>query len=112
MNRDVEFLIDIVQSSEIILDYITECPKDDFFKNLILQDAVIRRLLVIGEAARRISEATRQSLPNISWQEIKGMRNRLVHEYDDINLNIVWNVLHEEIPKLIRELKPIIPPEN
>ena len=70
------------------------------------------RLLVIGEAARRISDRTRQSLPNISWQEINGMRNRLVHEYDDINLNIVWNVLQEEIPKLIRELKLVIPPEN
>ena len=47
-----------------------------------LQDAVIRQLLVIAEATRRVSEATRQTLPNISWQEINGMRNRLVHEYD------------------------------
>ncbi|MCU0552998.1 MAG: DUF86 domain-containing protein [Leptolyngbya sp. Prado105] len=58
--------------------------------NVQLQDSVIRRLLVIAESARRVSETTRWILPNIAWQEINGMRNRLVHEYDDVNLNIVW----------------------
>jgi uncharacterized protein with HEPN domain len=72
---------------------------------------VIRRLLVIAEAARRVSDATRQALPTISWQEINGMRNRLVHEYDDVNFNIVWNVVQAEIPTLIEELKLQIPPE-
>ena len=72
---------------------------------------MIRRLLVIAEAARRVSELTRQGLPNISWQEINGMRNRLVHEYDDVNLNIVWDVVQLEIPSLIEELKMQIPPE-
>ena len=73
---------------------------------------MIRRLLVIAEAARRVSEPTRQTLPNVSWQEINGMRNRLVHEYDDLNLNIVWDVVQNEIPTLIEELKIQIPPEN
>jgi len=76
-----------------------------------LQDSVIRRLLVIAEAARRVSETIRQTLPNISWSEINGMRNRLVHEYDDVNLNIVWDVVQSEIPPLIEELKLRIPPE-
>jgi uncharacterized protein with HEPN domain len=76
---------------------------------LQLQDAVIRRLLVIAEAARRVSESTRQTLTNVSWQEINEMRNRLVHEYDDVNLNIVWDVVQKEIPSLIEELKIQIP---
>lgn len=79
--------------------------------NVQLQDAVIRRLLVIAEAARRVSDTSRQALPNIAWQEINGMRNRLVHEYDDVNLNIVWNVVQIEIPPLIEELRLQIPPE-
>ncbi len=58
---------------------------------------MIQRLLVIAEAARRVSETTRQTLPNISWQEINGIRNRLVHEYDDVNLNIVWDVVQSEM---------------
>jgi uncharacterized protein with HEPN domain len=53
----------------------------------------------------------RQNLPNIAWQEINGMRNRLVHEYDDVNLNIVWDVIQSEIPSLIEELQLQLPPE-
>lgn len=112
MQRDLQFLLDMLQSAELILTYSARCSKDEFVANVQLQDSVIRRLLVIAEAARRVSEATRQTLPNISWQEINGMRNRLVHEYDDVNLNIVWDVVQSEIPPLIEELKSQIPPER
>ena len=111
MQRDLQFLLDMLQSAELILTYTAQCSKDEFVTNVQLQDAVIRRLLVIAEAARRVSTTTRQSLPNISWQEINGMRNRLVHEYNDVNLNIVWGVVQSEIPPLIEELKLQVPPE-
>jgi uncharacterized protein with HEPN domain len=110
MQRDLQFLLDMLQSAELILTYTAQCSKNEFVANVQLQDSVIRRLLVIAEAARRVSDATRQALPNISWQEINGMRNRLVHEYDDVNLNIVWNVVQFEILPLIEELKLQIPP--
>lgn len=112
MQRDLQYLLDMLQSAELILTYTDQCSKDEFVESVQLQDAVIRRLLVIAEAARRVSETTRQTLPNISWQEINGMRNRLVHEYDDINLKIVWDVVQSEIPSLIEELKLQIPPEH
>lgn len=112
MQRDLQFLLDMLQSAELIMTYTAQCSKDEFVENVQLQDSVIRRLLVVAEAARRVSETTRQALPNISWQEINGMRNRLVHEYDDVNLNIVWNVLQTEMPTLIEELKLQIPPEH
>ncbi|NJO74773.1 MAG: DUF86 domain-containing protein [Leptolyngbyaceae cyanobacterium RM1_406_9] len=110
MQRDLQFLLDMLQSAELIVTYTAQCSKNEFVSNVQLQDSVIRRLLVIAEAARRVSEATQQALPNISWQEINGMRNRLVHEYDDVNLNIVWDVVQFEIPLLIEELKLQIPP--
>jgi uncharacterized protein with HEPN domain len=112
MQRDLQFLLDMLQSAELIMIYTAECSKDEFVANVQLQDSVIRRLLVIAEAARRVSDTTQQTLPNISWQEINGMRNRLVHEYDDVNLNIVWDVVQSEIPPLIEELKVQIPPER
>jgi uncharacterized protein with HEPN domain len=112
MQRDLQFLLDMLQSAELITTYTAQCSKDEFVANVQLQDSVIRRLLVIAEAARRVSETTRQTLPNISWAEINGMRNRLVHEYDDVNLNIVWTVVQSEIPSLIEELKLHIPPER
>jgi uncharacterized protein with HEPN domain len=110
MQRDLQFLLDMLQSAELILSYTAQCTKDEFVANVQLQDSVIRQLLVIAEAARRVSDATRQALPNVSWQEINGMRNRLVHEYDDVNLNIVWDAVQVEIPPLIEELKLQIPP--
>jgi len=102
----------MLQSAELIVSYTAQCSKDEFVENVQLQDSVIRRLLVIAEAARRVSEPTRTTFPNISWQEINGMRNRLVHEYGDINLNIVWAVIQIEVPTLIAELKSRIPPEH
>jgi uncharacterized protein with HEPN domain len=112
MPRDLQFLLDMLQSAELIMNYTVQCSKDEFLGNIQLQDSVIRRLLVIAEAARRVSEPTRQTLSNVSWQEINGMRNRLVHEYDDVNLNIVWDVVQTEIPMMIEELKLQIPPES
>ena len=109
MQRDLQFLLDMLQSAELITTYMAQCSKNEFIDNVQLQDSVIRRLLVIAEAARRVPEVTRQTLPNISWQEINGMRNRLVHEYDDINLNIVWDVVQFEIPTLIEELQLLFP---
>lgn len=110
MQRDRQFLLDMLQSAELILTYTTQCSKNEFIGNIQLQDSVIRRLLVIAEAARRVSDVTKQALPNVSWQEINGIRNRLVHEYDDVNLDIVWNVIQFEMPLLIEELKLQIPP--
>ena len=112
MQRDLQFLLDMLQSAELIETYTSHCSKEEFVENIQLQDAVIRRLLIVDEAARRVSEAKRQVLSNISWQEINGMRNRLVHEYDDVNLDIVWNVIQSEIPTLIEELKTQVPPES
>lgn len=112
MQRDIQFLLDMLQSSELIEQYTADCSKDEFINNIQLQDSVIRRLLVIAEAARRVSRTTQQNLSKISWREINGMRNRLVHEYDDINLDIVWNVIQQEIPILITELKLQVPPER
>ena len=94
------------------MTYKAQYSKDEFIENIQLQDSIIRRLLVIAEAARRVSEATRQTLPNISWQEINGMRNRLVHEYDEIDLNIVWDVIQSEIPSLIESLNLQVPPKT
>jgi uncharacterized protein with HEPN domain len=112
MQRDPQFLLDMLQSAELVKTYTAQCSQAEFVENIQLQDSVIRRLLVIAEAARRVSEATRQTLPNISWNEINGMRNRLVHEYDAVNLNIVWDVVQNEIPTLIEELKTINPPAS
>ncbi len=69
---------------------------------------MIRRLEIIGEAARRISLTTRAAFPELPWEEMVGLRNVLIHEYDDVDLSIVWNTVRNELPLLISALQKIL----
>lgn len=71
------------------------------------QDAVIRRFIVIGEAARRISPEVRDLHSQLPWSEMVSMRNLVVHEYDDIALPILWDTATRDLPKLIAKLEEI-----
>ena len=73
--------------------------------------ALVKEIEIVGEAAARVSEATREHLPDIPWDELIGMRNRLVHAYFDVNLDIVWQTVQEDLPKLIALLELIEPPD-
>jgi len=111
MERDVQSLLDMLQSAEIVMDYIAGRSRQDLTTDLQLQDAIIRRLLIIGEAAKRVSQPTRNQLTTIPWSVINGMRNRLVHEYDSIDLDVVWDTTVKSLPMLVLELKKVIYPE-
>ena len=107
MNRDQQFLLDMLLSAKIAVSYIQEKSKTDLENDLQLQDAIIRRLLIIGEASNRVSKKTQSGLSVIPWRLINGMRNRLVHEYDDLDLDTVWDTLQKSLPNLISELEKI-----
>lgn len=111
MERDLQSLLDMLQSAQIARNYIAGRSQNELETDLQLQDAVIRRLLIIGEAARRVSQTTQQALPVIPWAAINGMRNRLVHEYDEIDLDIVWSTIMNSLPILILELEKVVPPD-
>ncbi len=109
MERDLQSLLDMWQSAQIVMTYIAGRSPDQLQTDLQLQDAIVRRLLIIGETAKRVSETTRQTLPAIPWTAISGMRNRLVHEYDDIDLDTIWSTAVNSLPMLIVELQKIVP---
>ncbi|MCY7394124.1 MAG: DUF86 domain-containing protein [Leptolyngbyaceae cyanobacterium CAN_BIN12] len=108
MERDLQSLLDMLQSAQIVMSYIAGRSQEELTTDLQLQDAMIRRLLIIGEASKRVSETTRQALITIPWTAINGMRNRLIHEYDEIDMDIVWNTAVNSLPTLILELEKII----
>ncbi|XGV94606.1 MAG: DUF86 domain-containing protein [Leptolyngbya sp. BL-A-14] len=112
MERDLQSLLDMLQSAQIAMNYIAERSQEELATDLQLQDAIIHRLLIIGEASKRVSEITRQSLPTIPWAAINGMRNRLIHEYDEIDLDVVWDTVVNSLPLLILELEKIVPPDQ
>jgi uncharacterized protein with HEPN domain len=112
MERDLQSLLDMLQSAQIVMNYVAGRSCQDLDIDLQLQDAVIRRLLIIGEASKRVSEPTRKSLTTIPWSAISGMRNRLVHEYDEIDLDVVWDTIGKSLPILILELEKLVPPDQ
>jgi len=108
MQRDREYIIDILESAKLAIDYIGEKSKEDFFLDNQCQDAVVRRIEVIGEAARRISDETRTAYTELPWSDMIGMRNLMVHEYDDIDIAIVWETVINDLPLLIDSLEKIL----
>jgi uncharacterized protein with HEPN domain len=104
MRDDDALLLDMLLSSQKALRFVEDVDYAAFSQAEILQSAVIRELQVIGEAARLVSEETQVDHPDIEWRAIIGMRNRLVHGYFTIRLDVVWQTLLEDIPPLIRQL--------
>jgi uncharacterized protein with HEPN domain len=109
---DEKYLLDMLLSARQARIYAEGMDRAQFLEDTLTQDAIIRRLEVIGEAAARVSEKTREAHRHIPWSAMAGMRNRLVHEYFRVDLDIVWQVVRYELPDLIPALEPLIPPED
>lgn len=105
MQRDRALLYDILESARLAVSYIQEVPVEDFLGSLQLQDAVTRRVEIIGEAAGSLSEETKSSLPNLPWRDMTDMRNFLVHQYGDVDPQVVWDTVKLDLPPLITALE-------
>ena len=92
MSRDDTYLVDILESAKIAWDYVFDKTWDEFYEDIQCQDAVVRRIEIIGEAARRVSQETRDKYPQIPWREMTSMRNLVIHEYDVVDINQVWDI--------------------
>ena len=95
--------------AERAMGYCSGLEKPHFENNSLIQDAVLRNIELIGEAASRIPDEFRQAHPEISWRLIVAMRNQLIHGYLGIDLDIVWDVITIELPTLLKQLKTINP---
>jgi uncharacterized protein with HEPN domain len=111
MSRDDTYLVDIPESAKIALDYVSGKSWHDFYEDIQCQDAVVRRIEIIGEAARRVSQERRDQHPQIPGREMTSMRNLVIHEYDVVDINQVWDTVQNKLPPLIEELGKIVPPE-
>ena len=98
------YLNHIDESITKIGGYMKNVTKDTFFANNLLIDAVIRNLEIIGEASNRVSEEFTSAHPEISFRAAISMRNQLAHGYDDIDLDVVWNTITEDLPHLQSQL--------
>jgi len=102
MKRSDNYLInDIKESIKSIEEYISELKnKENFLSNRRMQKLMIYEIIMIGEAAAKISIETKNNYQNINWREISDMRNFLIHEYYEVSNNIIWETANKDIPKL------------
>jgi len=109
---DVVRLRHMIDAAEEALTFIQGRSRTDLDTDRQLVLSLMKEVEIIGEAAYQVGQATRDNLPGIPWEDIIGMRHRLVHAYFDINLNILWRTVQEDLPALAAALKPILPPEE
>ena len=112
MRHDDAYLLDMLLSARDAAEFAAGLTFPQFEQSQLHQNAILKAIEIIGEAAARISEETKQAHPGIPWPEIIGMRNHLVHAYFEVDLKRVWKTAQQDIPRLIDLIEPLVPPET
>ena len=112
MSRDEARVVDMLTFARRALRHLGRTSESDFASDALLQDAVIRCVLVVGEAANGVSPGFREEHPEVPWSDICGMRNRLVHDYLGVDLGLVRDVVAHRLPALVVALEPLAAPDG
>jgi uncharacterized protein with HEPN domain len=101
MSRDDGYVLDMLRAARLALDFGREHTQMQFLEDVKTQSAVLHQFTVLGEAVRRVSQSFRDAHPQVPWSEIAGLRSKIIHDYDDIDLDQVWEVIERDLPALI-----------
>ena len=107
---DIDYLIHILEAGKRTITYVGKMTYEEFIKDTKTQDAVLRNLEIIGEASKNISSNLKKKHQKIPWKNMAGMRDKLIHHYFGVNLNIVWIVAKNELQSIINNIKTITNP--
>jgi uncharacterized protein with HEPN domain len=109
---DLVYVGHMLDKAQEALSLVKGKARQDYDRDTVLRLALTHLIQVIGEAARRVSSTFRERYPQIPWDAIAGMRNKIVHDYMDVDEDIVWDSVVHELPLLVDELKRIVPTEH
>ena len=105
MQNDLTFIKHILDCISNINDFVKDVSYSELKNNVMLQSAILYQFMVIGEAAGNISKEFQNNHQGIPWGEIIGMRNKLIHHYFGVDLEVVWETVYEDLPELERLIK-------
>jgi uncharacterized protein with HEPN domain len=112
MLRDEANLLDILKAARLALEFKCDLDEAAFLKDLKTQSAILHQLLIVGEAVKRLSSEFRDQHSQVPWRLISGMRDHLIHGYDDVDLGEVWRTLIRDLPALISVIVPLAPQQE
>jgi uncharacterized protein with HEPN domain len=111
-DRDLASLLDVATAAQQIQRYCLGIDRSQFEQDDEKQAAVLYRIGIVGEAVKRISPDFRDQYPDIPWKQMAGMRDIVMHQYDRVNLELVWDVVQTKIPELLTAIEPLLPTES
>ena len=110
MSRDDATLLDLLKAARLVVKFKGKLAKKVFLRDVKTQSAILHQLLVIGEAVKRLSEDFRAEHSEMPWTRIAGMRDKLIHQYDAVDLDEVWKTVTKDVGPLISFLERLVPP--
>jgi uncharacterized protein with HEPN domain len=105
---DTVYLHHILDAITKAQSYLADVDEESFLSNSLIQDGVIRQIEIIGEATKRLSSEVRSPNDHVPWEDIAGMRDKLIHEYFGIDLDMVWLTATDDLPVLREEVTDIL----
>ncbi|MGV0028912.1 HepT-like ribonuclease domain-containing protein [Phormidesmis priestleyi] len=112
MNQNESYLLDIAKICQTILRLTSNMTEVEFQHDERTQLAILYEITILGEVVKRLSTEFRSQHSNIEWKKIAGMRDRLVHDYDQVKLDLVWEVIKTNIPELLEYITPLLPSKD
>jgi uncharacterized protein with HEPN domain len=109
LSRDDATLLDILKACQLALEFAANMERAAFLADAKTQAAVVHELLVLGEAVKRLSAEFTTRVPAVRWRAIAGMRDKLIHHYDAVDVEEVWKALSTDVPRLLETLAPLAP---
>ncbi|MFH1358511.1 MAG: DUF86 domain-containing protein [archaeon] len=105
--EDIVFINHVLDSINAIVDYSKNMDKEDLVLNRMKQSAIVREIEIIGEASKNISNSVRKKYFSVPWRDIIGTRDKIIHKYFEVDLDMIWEIIKKDIPELKKEILKI-----